>query len=89
MHGFALYVRANFSSKCLLRDQINGAAEQIFEVKQNTKILCRCSRAIEADQNINVTALMGCIAHGGTEQGQLGHAQAADQYGFVSCKEKV
>ena len=41
MHSFARYVRANFSSKCLLRDQINGAPEQILKVKQNTKILCR------------------------------------------------
>ena len=70
-----------------MRDQINGAAEYVFQVKQNTEILCRRSRTIEADQNINITALMSCIARGGTEQGQLGHAKAAYQHGFVGCKQ--
>ena len=49
MHCLALHVGANFSSKCLLRDQINGATEHIFQVKQNTKILRRRSGSIEAD----------------------------------------
>ena len=79
MHCLALHVRPNFASKCLLRDQINGAAEHIFQVKQNTKILRRRSGSIEADQNIDVTALMGCIARSGAEQGQLGYAKATDQ----------
>ena len=87
MHCLALHVGANFFSKCLLRDQINGAAEHIFQVKQNTKILRRRSGSIEADQNIDVTALMGCIARSGAEQGQLGYAKAADQQGFVGCKQ--
>ena len=39
MHCFALYVRANFFSKCFLRDQINNAVKQVFKIKQNTKIL--------------------------------------------------
>ena len=63
--SLSLHVGANFSSKCLLRDKINGAAEHVFQVKQNSKILRRRSRTSEADQNINVTVFMGRIARGG------------------------
>ena len=87
MHGFSLYVRANFFSKCFLRNQINRAAQQVFQVKQHTKILRRRSGFIEAHQNIDVTILMGSIARSGPKQGQLGYAEAADQQGFVSCKQ--
>ena len=87
MHGLARHVAAKFSSKRLLRDQINGATEHIFQIKQNTKILRRRSGAIEADQNIDVTALMGRIARSGAEQGQLGYTEAADQQGFVGRKQ--
>ena len=87
MHCLALHVGANFSSKRLLRDQINGATEHIFQIKQNTKILRRRSRSIEANQNIDVTALMGRTGRSGAEQGQLGYAKAADQQRLVGCKQ--
>ena len=87
MHCLALHVGANFISKRLLHDQINGAAEHVFQVKQNTKILRRRTGSIEAEQDVDVTALTGGIAHSRAEQGQLGYTEAADQQGFVGCKQ--
>lgn len=62
MHCLALHVRANFFPKRLLRDQVHSAAEHTLQVKQDPKILSRISGSVEADQNIDITALMSCVS---------------------------
>ena len=58
MLSIALCIRLNLFSKRLLRDQVNAAAADVFQVKQNPAILCRRRRTLKADQHINVTAFM-------------------------------
>ena len=60
-HCLALHVRANFFPKRLLHDQVHSAAEHIHPVKQDPQILSRRSGYVEADPDIDITALMSYI----------------------------
>ena len=61
-HGLALHVRANFFLKRLLRDHIHSAAEHIHQVKKDPKIPSRIRGSVEADPDIDITALMSYIS---------------------------
>ncbi len=56
--------------------QIYCATEQIFEIELDAEVPIGCSRAVEGDQDVEVTVAARGVARGGSEQGKTRYSVA-------------
>ena len=67
----------------LFRYQIHWTAEQVFQIKLNTKITPRSRRPIEGNEDVDIAVRSQLIARCRTEQGQHGNAKDARELRFM------
>jgi hypothetical protein len=71
MHGLAFDVWAQLGAERLVRDEVDGASQQVLEIELQAEVAGGGGRPLEANEEVDVARLSGTITGHGTEQRQV------------------
>ena len=88
MDGFLLYMSTEFFPQCLVRNQINAATEEIFQIELQTEEAFGRGRPVKPDQNVDIARVRSFVASDRPENSNIRDGELLGQSSFMLPQER-